>query len=169
MNAETTIRSNTDSLLQLVTFKVAEEEYGVDILSVQEIIRHTGITKVPSAPDFVEGILNLRGKVIPIIDMRKRFGLASKDPDSQTRIVVFALETGVMGCLVDSVSEVLRLPSTMVDAAPAVVSGMDSQYIRGVGRLGDERDGRLLILLDSERVLSVEELESLHVQTASAQ
>jgi len=158
MNAETTHENNgTSSLLQLVTFKVAEEEYGVDILSVQEIIRHTGITKVPSAPAFVEGILNLRGKVIPIIDMRKRFGLLSKEPDQQTRIVVFALDSGVVGCLVDSVSEVLRLPASMVDAPPAVVSGVDSKYIRGVGRLDD----RLLILLDSGQVLTVEELDAL--------
>lgn len=149
-----------DSLFQLVTFKVAEEEYGVDILSVQEIIRHTGITKVPSAPSFVEGILNLRGKVIPIIDMRKRFGLAPKEPDPQTRIVVFALESGVVGCLVDSVSEVLRLPSSMVDAPPAVVAGVDSKYILGVGRLDD----RLLILLDSGQVLSVEELDAIKGQ-----
>jgi purine-binding chemotaxis protein CheW len=138
----------------------------VDILSVQEIIRHTGITKVPSAPAFVEGILNLRGKVIPIIDMRKRFGLVSKEPDPQTRIVVFALESGVIGCLVDSVSEVLRLPSSMVDAAPAVVSGVDSKYIRGVGRLGSERDGRLLILLDSGQMLTMEEVDALHGQVA---
>ncbi len=169
MNAETTISSTTESLLQLVTFKVAEEEYGVDILSVQEIIRHTGITKVPSAPAFVEGILNLRGKVIPIVDMRKRFGLVSKEPDPQTRIVVFALESGVIGCLVDSVSEVLRLPASMVDAAPAVVSGVDSKYIRGVGRLGSERDGRLLILLDSGQMLTVEEMDALHGQDATAQ
>lgn len=167
----TTVAANIsgDSLLQLVTFKVAEEEYGVDILSVQEIIRHTGITKVPSAPPFVEGILNLRGKVIPIVDMRKRFGLASKEPDPQTRIVVFALESGVIGCLVDSVSEVLRLPSSMVDAAPAVVSGVDSKYIRGVGRLGAERDGRLLILLDSGQMLTMEEMDALHGQAASVQ
>jgi Chemotaxis signal transduction protein len=169
MNAETTISSTTESLLQLVTFKVAEEEYGVDILSVQEIIRHTGITKVPSAPAFVEGILNLRGKVIPIVDMRKRFGLVSKEPDPHTRIVVFALESGVIGCLVDSVSEVLRLPASMVDAAPAVVSGVDSKYIRGVGRLGSERDGRLLILLDSGQMLTVEEMDALHGQDATAQ
>lgn len=169
MNVETTISSTTESLLQLVTFKVAEEEYGVDILSVQEIIRHTGITKVPSAPAFVEGILNLRGKVIPIVDMRKRFGLVSKEPDPQTRIVVFALESGVIGCLVDSVSEVLRLPASMVDAAPAVVSGVDSKYIRGVGRLGSERDGRLLILLDSGQMLTVEEMDALHGQDATAQ
>jgi len=107
---------SSDALLQLVTFRVAEEEYGVDILSVQEIIRHTDITKVPSAPPFVEGVLNLRGKVIPIIDMRKRFGLAPRQADKMTRIVVFALAGKVMGCLVDSVSEVLRLPSSMVDA-----------------------------------------------------
>jgi purine-binding chemotaxis protein CheW len=158
----------TASLLQLVTFRVAEEEYGVDILSVQEIIRHTGITKVPSAPPSVEGILNLRGKVIPIIDMRKRFGLPAKEPDPQTRIVVFALESGVIGCLVDSVSEVLRLPASMVEPAPSAVSGVDSRFIRGVGRLGDERNGRLLILLDSGQMLTTEELESLHDQPASA-
>lgn len=169
MNSETALSSSTGSLLQLVTFKVADEEYGVDILSVQEIIRHTGITKVPSAPPFVEGILNLRGKVIPIIDMRKRFGLAAKEPDPQTRIVVFALESGVVGCLVDSVSEVLRLPASRVDAPPAVVSGVDSRFIRGVGRLGDERDGRLLILLDSDQVLTMEELESLHGQAVITQ
>jgi purine-binding chemotaxis protein CheW len=146
-----------NSLLQLVTFKVAEEEFGVDILSVQEIIRHTGITKVPNAPPFVEGILNLRGKVIPIIDMRKRFSLAPKEADQDTRIVVFALQSSVVGCLVDSVSEVLRLPSSMVDPPPAVVTGMDSKYILGVGRLDD----RLLILLDSDQVLSVEEMHAL--------
>ncbi|WP_084502415.1 chemotaxis protein CheW [Fundidesulfovibrio putealis] len=166
MNVEANISSAMDTLLQLVTFKVAEEEYGVDILSVQEIIRHTGLTKVPSAPAFVEGILNLRGKVIPIIDMRKRFGLASKAPDTQTRIVVFALESGVIGCQVDSVSEVLRLPASMVDVPPTVISGMDSKFIRGVGRLGGERDGRLLILLDSGQMLTVEEMDAFHDQPA---
>lgn len=148
---------SSDALLQLVTFRVAEEEYGVDILSVQEIIRHTDITKVPSAPPFVEGVLNLRGKVIPIIDMRKRFGLAPRQADKMTRIVVFALGGKVMGCLVDSVSEVLRLPSSMVDAPPAAITQLDSAFIRGVGRLDD----RLLILLDSEQVLAVEEMDSL--------
>lgn len=164
MNSESATNAATGSLLQLVTFKVAEEEYGVDILSVQEIIRHTGITKVPSAPAFVEGILNLRGRVIPIIDMRKRFGLSAREPDLQTRIVVFALESGVIGCLVDSVSEVLRLPSSMVDAPPAVVAGVDSKYILGVGRLDD----RLLILLDFGQVLTGEELDALHGQDAHA-
>lgn len=149
--------SSANALLQLVTFRVAEEEYGVDILSVQEIIRHTDITKVPSAPPFVEGVLNLRGKVIPIIDMRKRFGLVPRQADKMTRIVVFALESKVMGCLVDSVSEVLRLPSSMVDAPPAAVTQVDSTFIRGVGRLDD----RLLILLDSEQILTVEEMGSL--------
>lgn len=169
MNVEANISNAADSLLQLVTFKVAEEEYGVDILSVQEIIRHTGLTKVPSAPAFVEGILNLRGKVIPIIDMRKRFGLTSKAPDTQTRIVVLALENGVIGCQVDSVSEVLRMPASMVDVPPTVISGVDSKYIRGVGRLGGERDGRLLILLDSGQMLTVEEMDAFHDKPAVEQ
>lgn len=152
------ISTTPDALLQLVTFKVSDEEYGVDILSVQEIIRHTGITRVPNAPTFVEGILNLRGKVIPIIDMRKRFGLATRQPDAQTRIVVFALASGVIGCQVDSVSEVLRLPSSMVDPPPAVAAGVDSKYILGVGRLND----RLLILLDFNQVLTGEELDAIY-------
>lgn len=145
------------AVLQLVTFGVADEEYGVDILSVQEIIRHTGIMKVPSAPDFVEGILNLRGRVIPIVDMRRRFGLEPKEPDSRTRIVVFALPRGVMGFLVDSVSEVLRIPTSMVEPPPAVTTCDDAAYIQGVGKL----DGRMLILLDAAQVLSVEEMASI--------
>lgn len=169
MNVEATTSSATDSLLQLVTFKVADEEYGVDILSVQEIIRHTGLTKVPNAPAFLEGILNLRGRVIPVVDMRKRFGLTPKEPDTQTRIVVFALETGVIGCQVDSVSEVLRLPARMVDVPPAVIFGMDSKYILGVGRLGAERDGRLLILLDSGQMLGGEGMNAFCENPAISQ
>jgi len=150
-----------ENLLQLVTFTVAEEEYGVDILSVQEIIRHTGITRIPGAPAFVEGIINLRGKVIPIIDMRMRFGLSSREPDTRTRIVVFALSGGVIGFLVDAVSEVLRIPADMVDQPPAVATGAEVQYIKGVGRL----DERLLILLDAGRVLSSEELTAITKQS----
>lgn len=102
------------------------------------------------------GVLNLRGKVVPIIDIRKRFGLAPRQADKMTRRVVFALGGKVMGCLVDSVSEVLRLPSSMVEAPPASAIHLDSPFIRGVGRLDDQ----LLILLGSEQVLAVEVLGS---------
>ncbi|OIN99041.1 MAG: chemotaxis protein CheW [Desulfovibrionaceae bacterium CG1_02_65_16] len=145
---------NTDgSLLQLVTFKVAEEEFGLEILKVQEIIRTMEITKVPRSPEFVEGVINLRGKVIPIIDLRRRFGLETRAHDQQTRIVVIELGIMVVGFVVDSVSEVLRIPAATVEPPPAIVSGIDSEYISGVGKLPD----RLLILLDLDKLLSTDE------------
>ena len=146
-----------DELLQLVTFSIGEEEFGVDILKVQEIIRTMEITKVPRAPEFVEGVINLRGKVIPIIDLRRRFGLSSKTHDSHTRIIVIEINSMIVGFVVDSVSEVLRIPVSTVEPPPPVVAGMDSDYISGVGKLQD----RLLILLDLDKLLSADDLEQL--------
>jgi purine-binding chemotaxis protein CheW len=146
-----------DELIQLVTFSIGEEEFGVDILKVQEIIRTMEITKVPRAQVFVEGVINLRGKVIPIIDLRRRFGLSSKAHDKHTRIIVIEINNMIVGFVVDSVSEVLRIPSGTVEPPPPVVAGMDSEYINGVGKLQD----RLLILLDLDKLLSSEDLEAL--------
>ena len=146
-----------DDLLQLVTFSIGSEEFGVDILKVIEIIRTMEITKVPKAPAFVEGVINLRGRVIPIIDLRRRFGLAEKAGDSDTRIIVFEINGMSVGFVVDSVSEVLRIPANTVEPAPPVVAGVDSDYISGVGKLED----RLLILLDLDKLLSADDLESL--------
>lgn len=146
-----------DDLLQLVTFSIGSEEFGVDILKVIEIIRTMEITKVPKAPAFVEGVINLRGLVIPIIDLRRRFGLADKAGDSDTRIIVIEINGMSVGFVVDSVSEVLRIPTNTVEPAPPVVAGMDSDYISGVGKLED----RLLILLDLDKLLSADDLESL--------
>ena len=144
-------------LLQLVTFSIGGEEFGVDILKVQEIIRMLDITRVPKAPDFVEGVINLRGKVIPIIDLRKRFGLVSKGHDKNTRIIVIDINDMIVGYIVDSVSEVLRIPADTVEPPPPVVAGLDSEYISGVGKLDD----RLLIFLDLDRLLSQEERDVL--------
>lgn len=152
MSSEEHIRQETE-LLQLVTFSIGDEEFGVEILKVQEIIRMLEITKVPKAPPFVEGVINLRGKVIPIIDLRKRFGLASRDHDKNTRIIVINIHSMIVGFVVDSVSEVLRLPLNTVEPPPPVVAGLDSDYISGVGKLED----RLLIMLDLDRLLSNEE------------
>lgn len=146
-----------DDLLQLVTFSIGSEEFGVDILKVIEIIRTMEITKVPKAPAFVEGVINLRGQVIPIIDLRRRFGLADKAGDSDTRIIVIEINGMSVGFVVDSVSEVLRIPANTVEPAPPVVAGMDSDYISGVGKLED----RLLILLDLDKLLSADDLETL--------
>ncbi|WP_319759914.1 chemotaxis protein CheW [Maridesulfovibrio sp.] len=144
-------------LIQLVTFSIGEEEFGVDILKVQEIIRTMEITKVPRAPQFVEGVINLRGKVIPIIDLRSKFGLQFREHDQHTRIIVIEINDMIVGFVVDSVSEVLRIPASTVEPPPPVVSGLESEYINGVGKLED----RLLILLDLNRLLSGEEQEQL--------
>lgn len=144
-------------LLQLVTFSIGDEECGVNILKVQEIIRTMEITKVPRAPDFVEGVINLRGKVIPIIDLRRRFGLSSRIHDKNTRIIVIEINNVIVGFVVDAVSEVLRIPATTVEPPPPVVAGVDSDYISGVGKLQD----RLLIMLDLDRLLSSDDLDML--------
>lgn len=145
------------SLIQLVTFKLGGEEFGVDILKVQEIIRMMPITKVPNAPVFVEGVINLRGKVIPVIDMRKRFGMSKTDYNNETRIEVMDLQGQIVGFVVDAVREVLRIKESTIEPPPAVVAGIGSEYMRGVGKLND----RLLILLDLDKLLSESEMENL--------
>lgn len=138
-----------DDLIQLVTFRIGEEEFGVDIVAVKEIIRLMQITMVPRAPKFIEGVINLRGKVIPVINMRTRFNKDEHVPDSSTRIVVMELDQKIVGFLVDGVSEVLRIPESTVEDPPPVVAGIGSEYIRGIGKL----DNRLLILLDLDHLL----------------
>ena len=151
MNTQTSIHSSEhqDSLLQLVSFTVGNEEFGVDILSVQEINRMLNITPVPDMPPYVVGVINLRGKVIPVIDLRERFGMPKKEHDKNTRIVVVELAGKVVGFVVDGVNEVLRIPSSVTEPPPALVSNAEKDYITGVGKLDD----RLLILLNLEKVL----------------
>ena len=150
-------KKHDDELLQLVTFSIGDEECGVNILKVQEIIRTMEITKVPRAPDFVEGVINLRGKVIPIIDLRRRFGLSARVHDKNTRIIVIEINNVIVGFVVDAVSEVLRIPASTVEPPPPVVAGVDSDYISGVGKLQE----RLLIMLDLDRLLSSDDLDML--------
>ncbi len=148
--------SSRMSVLQLVTFKLGDEEYAIDILKVQEINRMVEITSIPSAPEYVEGVINLRGKVIPVINLRKRFGLPVKEVDAQSRIMV--VDVGVkVGIIVDSVSEVLRLSSDTVEPPPPMTAGNGSKYISGVGKLGD----RLVILLDIEKLLRNEKVNEM--------
>lgn len=138
-------------ILQFVTFRLGKEEYAVDILKVQEINRIVDITPVPNSPQYIEGVINLRGKVIPVINLRKRFGLDSKGLDNHARIIV--IDVGiVIGIIVDSVSEVLRISSDTIDPPPLMAGGVGSEYIRGVGKLND----RLLILIDIDRLFSNE-------------
>jgi purine-binding chemotaxis protein CheW len=144
-------------LLQLVTFRLGSEEFGVKILVVNEIIRLVQITQVPNAPAFIEGVINLRGKVLPVVGLRKRFNMPEMPLDSQSRIIVMELDHNVVGFLVDGVSEVLRIPESTVEKAPPVVAGIGSEYIEGVGKLND----RLLILLDLQALLSETPLEAI--------
>ena len=155
-NSQDVIKSDID-LLQLVTFDIGDEEFGVDILKVQEINRMLGITRVPRTPDFVEGVINLRGKIIPVIDLRKRFKMDGKDSDKHTRIVVVEIDQKIVGFIVDTVSEVLRISSSTVEPPPPIVAGIDSEYISGVGKLED----RLLLLLDLNKLLTDNEMNML--------
>ncbi|MGD0585609.1 MAG: chemotaxis protein CheW [Oryzomonas sp.] len=147
-----------DELIQLVSFKLDNEEYGVEVLKVREIIRMPTITKMPNTPQYVEGIINLRGKVIPIISLRKRFSLMENDADSQTRIIIMDVAGGMTGFTVDAVSEVIRILSSEIQPSPTVAAGgVGQEFITGVINHGE----RLLVLLELERMFSNEEKEFL--------
>lgn len=144
---------------QLVVFTIGDEEFGVDISQVREIVRLLQITYLPKAPAFIEGVVNLRGQVVAVIDLAKRLGIVSRERGETTRIVIVEFGDNTVGMIVDSVSEVLRLSSEYVEAVPALITTeIPEPYIWGVGKLKD----RLLILLDLKRVLSPEEVQ--HVE-----
>jgi len=136
--------------LQLVAFRVGKEEYSVPILQVQEIIRVPEITRVPRVPNFVEGVINLRGRVIPVVDLRKRFGLAEVTLTRESRILVIESGEKTVGFIVDSVSEVLRLPVSALEPPPGIPGRTETEYIEGIGKL----DNRLLVVLNPDRLLS---------------
>ncbi|MEW5745935.1 MAG: chemotaxis protein CheW [Nitrospirota bacterium] len=138
-----------DDILQLVTFTLGNEDYAVDILKVQEINRMKEITRVPNSPPYVEGVINLRGKVIPVVNLRAKFGLPQKDSDEQARIMIMDIQGITMGLVVDAVSEVLRIPASTVEPTPPMASHISSEFIRGIAKL----DERLIILLDMDRLL----------------
>ena len=144
-------------VIQVVSFQLGSEEYGVDISQVQEIIRMVEITHVPRAPRFMEGVINLRGQLIPIIDLRTRFGMPRIDATKSTRIIVTEIGSKRVGIVVDSVSEVLNLPIENVEEAPEMIAGVGTEYIQGVGKLND----RLIIMLDLTMVISGDEKREL--------
>jgi purine-binding chemotaxis protein CheW len=152
---------------QLVVFRLGEEEYGIDILAVKEIIRYRKTVKLPDCPDFLEGIINYRDSVVPILDLNKRFKLGGEGPGDSTRVIIAGIggpEGRQVGFMVDRVEEVLRLDGDCIEDTPeTVVKGMDRQYIKGVGKLKE----RLIIILDIEKVLS--DSEKAHIQEISGQ
>lgn len=147
----------SEEILQLVSFNIDNEEFGIDILKVEEIIRVISITKIPNAPDFIEGVINLRGKVIPVIDLRTRLNKVRKGHDNNTRVIVVEVSGITVGFIVDSVREVLRIPKNITEPPPSIVAGVNSEYITAIGKLED----RLLILLDLEKVLDFKQKEEL--------
>lgn len=142
-------RQAHQDLMQLVGFDVGGEEFGLEILRVQEIIRIQQLTRVPNSPSFVDGVINLRGKVIPVVALRKCLGLEDRPHDKQTRIVVVEVNGNVLGFIVDSVSEVLRIPVETIEPPPRL-GKVEREYVSGVGKLDDG----LLILLDLDRLMS---------------
>lgn len=147
-----------NELTQLATFHLENEEYGVEVLKVREIIRMVTITHMPNTPDYVEGIINLRGKVIPIISMRRRFGLDEMSHGKQTRVIIMDICGELLGFTVDGVTEVIRVSASDIQPSPSVAAGNTGQeYISGVINHGE----RLLVLLDLDRMFSVDERSML--------
>lgn len=146
---------------QLVIFHLAKEYYGVDIAAVESIIKLQEITSIPQAPAFVEGVINLRGAVLPVIDLRKRFGLPQTAPTKDTRIVVVEMSGTTVGMIVDAVNEVLQVPVEDIEPPSPMVTTLDSAFITGIAKVSD----RLIILLDLGKVLSIDE----HVELAELQ
>lgn len=143
---------------QLIIFKLGEEEFGVDILQVREIEKlDQNITRVPKAPAFVEGVINLRGEIVPIVDLRKRFGLSLKPIGSDTRVVIVEINDNLVGMMVDAVVEVLRINVSAIEDAPQITKGVDAYFLSGVAKVGD----RLIVLLNLDRALSAEEAKEL--------
>lgn len=144
-------------LRQFISFSVGDEEYGLELLRVKEVIRVREITWLPKAPSFVKGIINLRGDVIPIIDLRDKFGLEAKDATAMTRVIVTEVAGKLMGMVVDSASQVVRIPVDQIDPPPAVLGGFSEEFITGVGKIED----KLIILLNSDAILTAVERTQL--------
>ena len=143
--------------LQAVVFMLNKAYYGVPILQDQEIVKMTEITEIPNTPDFVQGIVNLRGKIIPIIDMRKRFGLPEEEVNENWKILILKSDDVLFGVMVDQISEVEKVPATLIEKPPKIVAGVNGKFINAIAKM----ENRLLILLDIGKILSDEEKEIL--------
>jgi purine-binding chemotaxis protein CheW len=148
--------------MQLVSFRLAEEEYGIEITKIREIILMGEITRVPQTPHYVKGLINLRSTVIPVIDLRTRFALPEEELTDESRIMVLHVGTKTIGIIVDAVSEVLRVTKDQMAPPPPTVAGLGQEYLTGLVKLED----RLLILLDIEKLLSEEDTAGLDTAMA---
>lgn len=150
------IRQGKD-FMQVVSFRLAGEYYAVEIKKVKEIIMPEGVTHVPQMPEFIEGIINLRGNVIPVIDLRKRFDLPSEAQTDHTRIVVVRMENKIIGAIVDSVSQVMKIPKSQIQPPPETIAGLAGEYLTGVAKM----ESGMILLLDIEKVMSAHEKAAL--------
>jgi purine-binding chemotaxis protein CheW len=150
--------------MQLVVFHIGKELYAVGIEAVHEIVKVPDITEVPDAPAFLEGVINLRGKIVPVIDLRKRMRLPAGERTKTSRVLITENEGRLVGLLVDAVSEVLKMSPDAVEAPPEMISSIGVEYITGVAKV----EARLIILLDLKRVLSVEDMRKLGATVAQA-
>jgi len=139
-----------NNIHQFVIFKLEEEEYGVDILKVKTIEKMTRIARVPKTAHYVEGVINLRGEVVPIIDLRKKFNLPKSVETDNTRIIIVSIEDITVGLIVDSASEVIEIPKEFIEEAPELVGNIDQSNISSIGKVNE----RIIILLNIERILS---------------
>ena len=142
---------------QFVVFILGDERYGVDILNVSTISEYLDVTKVPDAPNYVEGIINLRGDIIPVINLKKRFNIAETSISEDTRIIIYSIEGVAIGFLVDEASQVLRIEDNQIEPTPAILKGQDREYISGVGK----HEGEIIILLDFAKILNETERNEL--------
>lgn len=148
---ESYVENIDDDLNQLVVFNLGVEEFGINIMQVQEIIRMPDITRIPKSPEYVKGVINLRGKIIVVMDLDKRFGMQSNEMTDESRIVVVDIDGTIVGLVVDSVSEVIRLNTSNIEQTPEIITQkINAEYLEGVGKLDD----RLLILLNLGNIVN---------------
>jgi purine-binding chemotaxis protein CheW len=146
-----------NELGQFVTFTIAEEIYGVEVLKVQEIIGMTLVTHVPNSPPFMKGVINLRGAVVPVVDMRLKFNIKEKEYDAFTVVIIVEVRERLIGMIVDAVSDVAGIPMNTIQDTPHFTAAVDTDFIKGIGQL----DSKLVIILDVDRILTVEEVRAL--------
>lgn len=142
---------------QFVVFKLGNEEYGIDIMQVKEIVPYKEPVRVPNTPGFIEGIVNLRGEIIPIVNLKKRFNIPGESINEETRVIVMNIDSKQIGFIVDDASEVITISSDNIETAPDIIAGIERKYITGIGKIEE----RILILLDLDKLFSDKEKESL--------
>jgi purine-binding chemotaxis protein CheW len=148
-----------DFEIKLAVFRLDDQPYAIDIMKIKQIIRPLKITRLPKSPEFVEGVINLRGVVIPVMDMRKRFGLPSRAEGAETKVIVASVDRRIVGIIVDDVSEVVPVPRSEIQPPPRMIRGVEAEYLLGVCRYQDE----ILLILNLDEILTAEEKVTLSV------